>query len=900
MKLSLLTTIISILIPLTMQPQVRRSSAPPAPDGLDGKTIALWPSHGLYYSADDDRWKFQRGRLFGTVEDLYSQSYVLPFLIPMLENAGASVMTPRERDLNEIEIIIDNDGMEADAKPTFHSGAEHWTSADGLYGFGHRTATLKGRENPFRSGTVEKTRTVTDPRHTSSATWNVAIPRRGDYAVYISYASTPASTSEARYTVNSASGPEEFTVDQRIGGGTWIYLGTFTFEAGRQDKPIVQLTNLSSSAGKTITADAVRIGGGMGNIKRGGRTSGRSRRIEGARYWLQWAGAPDSVYAPSDPPSDYIDDYKSRGLWVNWLTGGSRSNPDAEGLGVPIDLSLAFHTDAGVTTDGSTVGTLPIVSFGKKDRLGNGQLRSTSADLAETVADQVVNDIRQLYDPTWNRRKTRNRAYHEAASPVVPTLLIELLSHQNFHDMKLGLNPEFRFDVSRAIYKGILRYLAAKDGRKATIQPLPVNSFGITGSGKDYILSWKPTTDSIEPSARPDYYIVEERINDGAFVKIAEVSEPWHTVTTDGDDILSYRITAVNRGGKSFPSEILSLCAKGNPEKQVMIVNGFTRLSGPDIIDTPDRTGMDYASDHGVASGCDIAFTGEQIEFRREIEWTHDDSPGSGASRADFDGRIIAGNSFDNVYIHGKALREAGLPFISSSREAFVSSMPETRYLDLILGKQKEVMAGKNRRHSAFPPELRNAIERYATAGGNIIVSGSYVAGDMFANPLSTPEATASNSAWCRKILGYELSSSKASTDGRVYGTKTGFAPLRSLPELTFNTTKRAEIYATESPEAIKPSGSGNGVTAMRYSENGFPAAVACEKSGYKTFIAGWPLETVTDTATLSKLFSAVMEFFNAPPAQLATEKMPVENTTKKSKTKTKSKSSKTKKKKKR
>ena len=43
------------------------------------------------------------------MEDIYTQSYVLPFLIPMLENAGAYVMTPRERDTQIHEVISDND-----------------------------------------------------------------------------------------------------------------------------------------------------------------------------------------------------------------------------------------------------------------------------------------------------------------------------------------------------------------------------------------------------------------------------------------------------------------------------------------------------------------------------------------------------------------------------------------------------------------------------------------------------------------------------------------------------------------------------------------------------------------------------------------------------------------------
>ena len=47
--------------------------------------------------------------LFCTTEDLYTQTLVVPYLIPMLENAGANVFTPRERDWQRNEVIVDND-----------------------------------------------------------------------------------------------------------------------------------------------------------------------------------------------------------------------------------------------------------------------------------------------------------------------------------------------------------------------------------------------------------------------------------------------------------------------------------------------------------------------------------------------------------------------------------------------------------------------------------------------------------------------------------------------------------------------------------------------------------------------------------------------------------------------
>lgn len=63
-------------------------------EGLEGRHIALWQSHGNYYKNAKGTWGWQRPRLFCTTEDLFTQSFVVPYLIPMLENAGAVVFTP--------------------------------------------------------------------------------------------------------------------------------------------------------------------------------------------------------------------------------------------------------------------------------------------------------------------------------------------------------------------------------------------------------------------------------------------------------------------------------------------------------------------------------------------------------------------------------------------------------------------------------------------------------------------------------------------------------------------------------------------------------------------------------------------------------------------------------------
>ena len=61
--------------------------------GLNGKHLCVWASHGKYYKVKNEEWVFQRPYLYCTTEDLFTQSFVVPYLIPMLENAGAIVYT---------------------------------------------------------------------------------------------------------------------------------------------------------------------------------------------------------------------------------------------------------------------------------------------------------------------------------------------------------------------------------------------------------------------------------------------------------------------------------------------------------------------------------------------------------------------------------------------------------------------------------------------------------------------------------------------------------------------------------------------------------------------------------------------------------------------------------------
>ena len=97
-------------------------------EGLTGRHIAMWQSHGRYFEQKENIWRWQRSRLWETVEDLYTQSYVLPYLVPMLENAGANVLLPRERDTQKHELIIDNDESLTSGRYQERNGKQKWES----------------------------------------------------------------------------------------------------------------------------------------------------------------------------------------------------------------------------------------------------------------------------------------------------------------------------------------------------------------------------------------------------------------------------------------------------------------------------------------------------------------------------------------------------------------------------------------------------------------------------------------------------------------------------------------------------------------------------------------------------------------------------------------------------
>ena len=843
--------------------------------GLSGRHIALWQSHGRYYESKTERWEWQRAATHRTVEDLYTQSYVLPFLIPMLENAGAVVMTPRERDIQPWEIICDND-------PTFTGRRTGKTRLAGRYketgnwtetapGFADSKAVWREYENPFTEGTARMCETSTgdSPDQKATANWYPNFPERGEYAVYVSYRSFANSTTDAVYTVHHLGGESVFHVNQQMGGGTWVYLGTFPFEKGMDG--YVRMTSQSTSAG-VICADAVKFGGGMGKVERGGELSGLPAYLEGALYNMQWYGIDTHLF--DDWEDDYTKDYAGRGKWATEMTGGSRVNPNASGRKIPFDLTLAFHSDAGTTPNDTIIGTLGIYSrvCDNKDVLPNGESRMNGRLLTDFVQTQVVNDIRKNFNANWTRRGLWDRSYSESRTTSVPAMLLELLSHQNFADMKYGLDPSFRFSVSRSVYKGILKYLSARFGCAYEVQPLPVKAFAAEIKDGKAVLSWEDTKDPDEPTANPKGYILFTREDDGVFdngVKLEDVAQDGNrlsvTVPIRKGRLYSFRIVAYNDGGKSFPSETLAVGTPGGESKKVLIVNNFTRISAPAWFDTPSYGGFMDNIDSGVPYVRDILFAGEVNQFDRSKKWTDDDNPGFGGSFTNRAGRVVAGNTFDYPALHGRILLSNGYSVSSASSDYLQATDPaEYAAIDLICGKQVTTKVGRGAvpdRYTVFPVAMQEVLRKYAAGGGSILVAGSYIGTDAWDQvyPGTYPVKDADKTrAFIQEVLGYKWVTNFGDVSG-VIVPKPGTAIQLSDP-LKYNRLFDEKFYRVENPDGIEPAGE-KAQTFLRYAGTDIPAATLFDDGKHRTIACGFPLEALTTEGGLEEMLLVSMKY---------------------------------------
>ena len=822
------------------EPWVKNISTPFKPThGLQGRHLSLWASHGYYYDQKRGTWRWQRPKLFGTTEDLFTQTIVVPYLIPMLEQAGAIVFTPRERDWQTEEIIIDNDGSKSNYfEVTKHSKWQNTPQP----GFMLHEGVYQDNENPFEAGTARMTSTTSSKSRYSLATYQPCFRKAGRYAVYVSYQTLPNSIDNALYTVWHRGERTQFRVNQQMGGGTWVYLGTFDFDEGYNEFNRVTLSNQSDHSG-VVTTDAVRFGGGMGNIQRFGETSGMPRALEGARYYAQWAGMPYAVYSGRQGTDDYADDINTRSFMTNYLGGGSCYIPNIAGLKVPLELSLAVHSDAGYFKDGESVyGSLAICTTNSNEgKLNAGISRMASRDLADALLTNEVLDLKYKYGQ-WNRRELFDRNYSETRVPEVPSAILETMSHQSFPDMRYGQDPNFRFTLARSIYKTILRYINDQHGTSFVVAPLAPDNFRIEFSSKDKVrLSWNAVNDPQEPTSKPTGYMLYTAIGEADFDNGTMVHKTSYEIELEPNQLYHFRVAAVNRGGQSFPTEVLSALYHPKARRTVMIVNGFHRLSSPAIRNNGAEQGFDLDEDPGITYGPTFGWVGRQQNFNRSQMGIEDG--GLGYSGDELAGQLIAGNDFNYVRTHADAIASANqYDIVSCSSEALETDKVNTNkydVIDLVLGVERND-GHSLKPYKTFSNTMQNKLQKFVVGGGALLASGAYIANDMQSDSERTFMAT---------TLKTMYDSQHVNTSDEIHGLGTTFNYWNQLNAQHYAATK------TDILQPVKPA-----FTAMQYAD-GTSAAVACNSPSSRVFVMGFPFECIKDGQKRGSIMRGILNY---------------------------------------
>lgn len=818
--------------------------------GLQNRHLMVWASHGRYFNYKTSQWIWQRPYLFCTTEDLLTQSIVYPFLFPMLEKSGAVVVTARERDAQTEMLVIDNDATSSDGSYIEKEvSSQKWQTIEEKNGFAFSGGQLTDGQNPFQSGTARSIETVKSKGQASTVLWKPTFTKDGKYAVYVSYVTLPNSVTDAKYIVYHAGGETIFRVNQQIGGNTWLYLGTFDFYSQASYLQGVVLTNQCEQNG-VVTADAVRFGGGMGLIAREGHVSQLPAILEASRYYTQWAGLPDGLCNTEGGENDYIDDMRCRSNYANYLAGGSVYLPTSSGLAVPIELTTAVHTDAGHRKDGSVYGTLSISTnyhSSTGDTYPSGISRMASSDLAHLMAETVSKDLSYYFNTTWTRRDTWNRNYSETRSPQIPSMILELLSHQNFTDMRYSHDPYVKFYVARSIYKSLLRYVNFQHGiSDVVVQPLPVRNIAVelNSQQNSVELSWLPTEDPLEPTASPSRYIVYTKIGNHGFDKGQVVDEPKFSMLIAPGVQYSYRVAALNEGGESFPSEEMTVYKAPNECARVLIVNGFTRLSGPAIVQNADSIGFDIHKNIGIPYESTNSIAGAQVCFDPKMAGKEGEGA-LGFCTNEWIGKTIAGNTFDFTTEHGYSLANSQeFSFASASVGAVEEgSVNLSNYdiLDYILGRQTTTKENF-RPAKTFSHQLQSCLSEYTANGGHLLVSGSHIGSDM---------KTASEREFLSRILGvaydgYVSSDSCASIIGLNLSL-----PLYHQPSSIH--------YSVGNPDILVPSNN-NAFSAFAYTI-GKSAGVAYKADTHRALTISVPFECISDANLRAKVMRTAITF---------------------------------------
>lgn len=787
---------------------------------LSGKVVYVSAGHGFTWYDSLDRWATQRGNTNGLVEDLVNAEAVNQYLVHYLRNAGATVFTVREHDLQTHMVIVDaqsGGGSGSQGSGLYEELTGTWEDSTAA-GFQTGHAPYEGSINPFAEGATRYAFASTGAP-TAQARWTADVPVEGDYNVYASWAASANRVQDAHFVVHHLGGDTELRVNQQRHGGTWVFLGRFRFAPGADPAAsAVSLLNdtLLGAADQVVSADAVRFGGGEGETVRGGTGTGladgplsnRPRWEECSRYYAQFCGAPTSVYDASS--ADNKDDVTTRSRLAAWH---NEVGEDA--------VYVSWHTNApnpGRGTSTFVYGPNP------PDGSYNFTGAAGSDALAQALQAEIVGDIRASYDPSWKDRGVFSAYFGEVNpnnNPEMPAALVEVAFHDTPADADYLEEPGFRLVVARAYYQAIVKYFAARDGIVPALLPEPPRALRaqqVAGSPGSVRVTWSPplVDDQDLGGDAAESYVVYRSADGRGFDNGVVVAGGATELVVDGltpGVPTFFHVTARNAGGESFPTPTVAVnptCGEWSPN---LLVAGFFRMDSA-LLPVEDLS----AWDDGL------------VKRLRQEEV----------------------NTYDYLVEHAWAFAAAGVPFDGAVAPAVASgALPLDPYtfVDWELGEESTA-------DETFSSQEQAAVAAWLGLGGRaIFASGSEIGWDLEAK--GSAEDTAFLHTW--------FGAAYAEDDAGTYAAHGG-GPLASVGALSFSVEDAppgASTYDVNYPDTFTPLAGAEVIATYDAPYAGTAAAgLYLDAPGHQAALLGFPLEAIASADARAALADSLAALF--------------------------------------
>jgi Fibronectin type III domain len=777
---------------------------------LSGKIVFMNSGHGWTWdSAFTPPWRLQRPVLLSMNED-YGNLDQLNFFAAYCFNAGATVVSMRPLGHQTNEVILDN----TSAGVTW---AGTWSDSTSTIFWGAPGAL------PYRFASLAATETAT-------ATYTPTIPVAGYYPVYC-WTRHGSDRGDQLYRIRHTGGESQIRIPHHMVGNGWIFLGEYYFNAGANvNIGSVVISNLRGTpTGTVVIADAIRFGNGMGTVDQGGGVSGYPREDENMRYWVKanlGQGQLTSLYEGSgDDESD------------SWSAPGKMSaEMNREAAGTTNDrIHISFHSNAstGNTNTATSRGAVGLIT---------GTSTENQALLAQICGQEVNVNLRSLNSQLefpWSTRTTYtfSGGYGEITrtyfNSEMDATIIEVAYHDNVQDAPLMRDPKVRSAIAKSALHAVIKFLnqisVSSPPPLAFLPEPPSNVRALAAStGGNVAISWSAPVNLIG-SQNPTNYIIYRSTNGYGFgnpISVGNVTSFTVTGLPPNSDFY-FRVSAVNAGGESMPSEVVGCrVSSTNGAPKVLVVNGFDRF---------DRT----------------------TDLKQNVVAGTWDRPGNSGSIERVFQRWI--NGFDYVVQHGKAIANFGMAFDSCQNEAIINNQVTLSNYPIVIW----ACGNETTNSETFSSSEQTKIVSSLAGGGNLFVSGADVAFD-----LDRPSGPTSAD---RTFLHNQLHAAFANDNSTSYTATAQAGGIFAGRSSTTIDNGNFGTYWVQTPDVLSPLGPGASV-ALNYSGGtGGAAAIQYDGSagGGRTVLFGFPFEAMRDGTRRNQLMSDILTFLRSSRTQM-------------------------------